>query len=100
MMLVPMDSINISATPSLSLMLKHTNQIHIQAKKKKKTLKKQTKTSHSTVQRAESVALNLLEHFLIQQHLHTRVISWKEGGRVCLDTHTHTHAQMCVSVPL
>lgn len=90
-MLVPMDSINISATPSLSFILKHTTH----SMEPRSTSRpdpdltqtrsrpdpdphatKRTPDLHSTVQRAKRVALNLLEDFLIQQHLHTRVISW------------------------
>lgn len=76
-MLVPMDSINISATPSLSFMLKHTTERPTTFTSHYKRIRvfNKKKTLHSTVQRTERVALNLLEHLLIQQHLHTGVVS-------------------------
>lgn len=79
-MLVPMDSINISATPSLSFILKHTTHGVEPGSTSRPDpdprARKRAPDLHGTVQRAKRVALNLLEDFLIQQHLHTRVISW------------------------
>lgn len=100
MMLVPMDSINISATPSLSFILKHRTERQTRLLSRlllRKKKKKGEQVLHSTVQRTESVALDLLEHFLIQQHLHTRVVSWKEGGVWLKHAHTHTHTSSALA---
>lgn len=78
-MVVPIESINISATPSLSFILKHTTYAVIEPQCNV-SIQIFTGTDgqmilHSTVQWTERVALNLLEHLLVQQHLHTRIVS-------------------------